>query len=48
MQHTLVAGAGRARLVRVYSRNDQDPVADLILYTFEAVHVIQDGVRVIS
>ncbi len=47
MDETLVALSGRARLVCIDTRDQKDPVADLVLYLRKAVDVIEYRVDIV-
>ena len=47
MDETLVALSGRARLVCINTRDQKDPVADLVLYLRKAVDVIEYRVDIV-
>ena len=44
MKHAFVAGAFRPGFVGVDAGDDEDPVADFLLYAREACHIVEDGI----
>ena len=47
MEQSLVALPGRARLVGVDARNDQDAVGNLLLHLLQTADIVHDGVLVV-
>ena len=47
MEQSLVTLPGRARLVRVDARNDQDAVGNLLLHLLQAADVVHDSILVV-
>ena len=47
VEQALVAVSGRSRLIRIYPRNDQDPVLHFFLHSGEPLHIVEHAVLVV-